>query len=294
MDMPVGQIVGDAVGQIGKAALLAAQRDRVHRRPPLVEAQGAMAGDLAVKLDRAGDVAGLGLARDVAVVDPFQPVGRDLPPGGLHGEDLLGAALQRGRDPIDGDRQLAQDPPQTPEPGARAVIIVRFHVPVALAGPGLGADDLGQERLGGGVAMLDAVLAAFLVVQHDLDRDARAARPARVWWGGAMADQVAAVAAWLHPGHSRSSGPGGGLLATAGGRAPAALGPVCRPRGRGQAANCGNHPARGVENRAAVGGGGSEGGGSPAGGDPPAGPQAPIEAMSITKRYFTSPFSIRS
>jgi hypothetical protein len=44
-------------------------------------------------------------------------------------------------------------------------------------GQACGADDLGQERLGRRVAMEDVVLAPFLVVQHDLHGDLRAAGP---------------------------------------------------------------------------------------------------------------------
>jgi hypothetical protein len=65
-------------------------------------------------------------------------------------------------------------------------------------GQGCGADDLGQERLGGHVAMQDVVLAALLVVQHDLHGDLRAARPARVGRGRAVAGHVAGVAGHIH------------------------------------------------------------------------------------------------
>ena len=41
-----------------------------------------------------------------------------------------------------------EQPVQPPEPGARAVVVDRFHVPVALARPGRGPGDVGQERLG--------------------------------------------------------------------------------------------------------------------------------------------------
>jgi hypothetical protein len=45
--------------------------------------------------------------------------------------------------------------------------------------PGQGAapDDLRQKGFGRGVAVKDAVFAAFFVVQHELDSDMRAARP---------------------------------------------------------------------------------------------------------------------
>jgi hypothetical protein len=69
---------------------------------------------------------------------------------------------------------------------------------VALAGPRRGADDLGQERLRGGVAMQDVVLAAFLVIDDELDRDAGIVRPARMRDVAAIADHVAGIAVGGH------------------------------------------------------------------------------------------------
>jgi hypothetical protein len=65
---------------------------------------------------------------------------------------------------------------------------------VALARPRRGADDLGQKRLGRGVAMQHAVLAAFLVIDDELDGHKRAARPFRVRRILAIAAHVSLVA----------------------------------------------------------------------------------------------------
>ena len=132
----------------------------------------------------------------VAVVDPFQAVRGDLPLRLLHGGDgLRGCAAIAVATRIDGDRDVAlgESAPQPPEAGARAVFVDRLHVHVALAGPGLRADDLRQERLGGGVAVQDVVLAALLVVDDELHRDHRAARPFRVGRVAAVADHVARI-----------------------------------------------------------------------------------------------------
>ena len=131
----------------------------------------------------------LGLGGVVAVVDPAQAVGGDLPAGVLHGGDLGGGAGEGGGDAVDGDGEVAGDEEvaEAPEAGAGAVFVDRFHVPVALAGPGLGAGDLGEEALGGGVAVEDRVLAALLVVEDEADGDLGAAGPV----GGG---RVAAVA----------------------------------------------------------------------------------------------------
>src|SRR5262249_14718642 len=64
---------------------------------------------------------------------------------------------------------------------------------VALSRPGLGADDLRQERLGGGVAMEDTVLAALLVVDDELHGEARIAGPARMRRPAAIADHVPGI-----------------------------------------------------------------------------------------------------
>ena len=194
VDVPEGQLVGIGVGQILEAALLAAQRHRVHGRPALVEAQGPRARDLRVQLDRLPDVLGLDLARDVLVVDPLQPVGRHLPSGIDHGAGLFGAAGQRRRHAVAGDGNALEHPVKPPEARAGAVVVDRFHVPVALALPGLGADDFRQEGFRGGVAMLDRVLATFLVVHDDLHGDACAARPFRIGRLGPVTSHVPAVA----------------------------------------------------------------------------------------------------
>ena len=85
--------------------------------------------------------------------------------------------------------ELAQD---APDAGARAVLVHRLHRHVAVL-VGLRRDQLGEEGLRGGVAVQHVVLAAFLVVEDELDGDARAARPARVRRARAVAAQVARI-----------------------------------------------------------------------------------------------------
>ena len=152
----------------------------------------------------------------VAVVDPAQAVGGDLPAGVLHGGDLGGGAGEGGGDAVDGDRDAAGDEEvaQAPEAGAGAVFVDRLHVPVALAGPGLGARDLGEEALGGGVAVEDAVLAALLVVEDEADGDRCAARPVGEGRVAAVALHVPRIAHASPPLRSlgQSSAGGGGAV----------------------------------------------------------------------------------
>src|SRR5690606_17308818 len=145
--------------------------------------------------------------RHVLVLDPLQAVARDLPAGLLHGADLGGRAGKRGRDAVDGDRDpgLGEDAVKPPETGAGAVFVDRLHVPVTLARPLRGADDLGEEGLGGLIAVEDAVLAALLVVDDELHRDPGAVRPARIGRRRAIAMHVAGISVHGPPPQHRAS-----------------------------------------------------------------------------------------
>ena len=79
-------------------------------------------------------------------------------------------------------------------PTPAAVLVGRLHERVALAGQRR-EGRVGQRALRGAVAVQDVGLRARLVVHGDLDRDARAARPARVGRVAAVADHVARVVA---------------------------------------------------------------------------------------------------
>src|SRR4051812_12443868 len=131
--------------------------------------------------DRLLEMSPLLVFAEILVLDPFEAVARDLPAGLLHGFRLLGRTLKRGRDAIDSERNIAgrEQAPEPPEAGSGAVFVDRLHVPVALTGPRLGADDLRKEGFRRGVAMEDVVLAAFLVIEHELHRDRGASRPSR-------------------------------------------------------------------------------------------------------------------
>jgi hypothetical protein len=192
---PVGQVVGVGIGGILEAAFGHDERRGVFRAAAGVPAERPLAGHLPVDGDGGVEVALLVVAGEILVVDPLEAVAGDLPVCLAHGRDGLRVAHERGGDAEDGHRDVSagQQAVQAPEAGARAVFVDRFHVGVALAGPRGGADGLRQEGFRGRVAVQDIVLAAFLVVHHDLDRDAGAARPARVRRRSAIADHVARV-----------------------------------------------------------------------------------------------------
>src|SRR6185369_6092064 len=97
--------------------------------------------------------------------------------------------------------ELAQDAPGA---GARAVFVNAFHGQV----PGRKArrvEHLGQELFRPGVAVQYRVLAAFLVVQDELQGDARAAGPSSVGRVAAVAGEIARVRGSAVVGHDGCS-----------------------------------------------------------------------------------------
>ena len=106
----------------------------------------------------------------------------DLPAGGIHGRDMVRRTCQRRGDTVDRHRYagLGKHAVQAPEACAGAIFVDRLHVPVALAGPGSSSNHFRQEGLRGRIAMQDAVLAAFFVVDDELHGDMGATRPFRV------------------------------------------------------------------------------------------------------------------
>ncbi len=211
---PVWQVVGIRIRQIEKPAGLHDQRIGVDRRTAGVPADRPFPGRLRVDADRLGDAGALLVLRHVLVFDPFQSVAGDVPVRLVHRRDDLRIAGERGRHAEYGDTDTAfrEHTPQSPEAGARAVFEHGFDVGMALSGPGLRPQHIGEERLGGRIAMENIVFAALLEIHHELDGDAGAIGPARVRRIAAIAAQVARVACVGHrrgtPGqvHSRCGG----------------------------------------------------------------------------------------
>ena len=119
---------------------------------------------------------------------------------GDHRPDHLRVALRRHGHGEHGERHVAslEQLEQAPDPGAAAVFVERFHAHVAHALQGLGSHHLGKERLGLLVAMQDAALATFFVIEHEGQGDAGIAGPVRVGRVVAVSDQVA----WVVSAHS--------------------------------------------------------------------------------------------
>src|SRR5262249_14546080 len=84
----------------------------------------------------------------------------------------------------------------------------RFDVHVALPRPWCRAKHVGEKGFGRGVAMQDIALSTFLVIQHELHGDARAARPARVGRIAAVTGEIARIfreIRWRHASSYTSS-----------------------------------------------------------------------------------------
>src|SRR5690606_22338017 len=105
------------------------------------------------------------------------------------------AALQRGGNSVDGDPNPAggEQAVQPPAAGAGAILVDRFHAPVALARPRRRTHALAEEPFGRRVAVQDAALATFLVIDDELYGDVGATRPLQVRGGLAIAEHVAGV-----------------------------------------------------------------------------------------------------
>ncbi|EON20068.1 amidohydrolase [Cupriavidus sp. GA3-3] len=198
---PEGQVVAVVVRVVQEAAVLHHQAARVGAVAAGVPAQRQFAGQVLDDLHADAHVLALGGFVEALVVDPAPAVAGDLVAQFDKSAGQFRMALQRHRHAEDGQRQAAllELAQQAPDAGARAVFVDALHAHVAV-GVGRGADDLGEELLGGGVAVQHAVFAAFFVVEDELQRNARTARPAGVRRPGAVTDEIAWIAGLEHGG----------------------------------------------------------------------------------------------
>ncbi len=88
--VPIGQVVGVAVGVVDEAAFLGDQPGGVGAGAALVPAQRPLAGQGLVDLDGLGDVLAFQRFGEMLVVDPAIAVAGDLPAGLQHGLDGVG------------------------------------------------------------------------------------------------------------------------------------------------------------------------------------------------------------
>ena len=190
-----GQLIAVIVGVVDETAVLDHQAPRVRAGPAGVPAERPYARQPAVDLDRALHVLALELERDVLVVDPAPAMARDLVTGLEERFDRGRVALHGHRHAEHSERQLVarEELEQPPYPNAGAVLVDRLHGHMAYALERLGAHDLGEERLRSVVAVEDGILAAFLVVEHELQREPRTSGPFRPGRLRPVADKVTRV-----------------------------------------------------------------------------------------------------
>nr|GEU28080.1 hypothetical protein [Tanacetum cinerariifolium] len=192
--LPERQVVAVVIGVVGEAAVFHDQPARIGRVAPRVPALRRAARQVADDVHGFLHVGALGGFVHVLVADPAQAVAGDFVAQRLERGHRLGMALERHRHAKHGERQLAvfEQAQHAPQARARAVFVQRLHAHVAV-GKRRRADDLGQKGLGTGVAVQYTVLGALLVVEHELQRHARLARPPGVGRRGTVADQVARI-----------------------------------------------------------------------------------------------------
>src|SRR5258706_12724431 len=163
--------------------------------PSRVPAERTAARRLRQALDREPDVLALDRLAHELVVDPAPAVAHHLVAGLDDRPRRLRVPFERHRDGEEADRDpaLGEEAHEPPEAGAATVLVDRLHLEIAHAAERLGADHLPQEGLRFGVAVEDRSLAALLVVDDDLQGQARLAGPLRIGWGPAVADQVTGI-----------------------------------------------------------------------------------------------------
>jgi hypothetical protein len=136
----------------------------------------------------------LALLRDLLIVDPAPAMAGDLVAELHERAREFGMPLDRHADAEHGQRQpallkLAQN---APDARTRAVLIDRLHARVSRR-IGRDADDFGKELLGRGIAMQNAVLPAFFIVEDELNSHTRFAGPVSLNGMSAVADEIAWV-----------------------------------------------------------------------------------------------------
>ena len=163
--------------------------------PPDIPPFGLFADGFFVDLQRAAQVFALLFGGGEGIVNPPQSVGGDFPLRFFHRGDRFGISRQRHGDAKDGNGQAAnlEHSAQPPKTGAGAVFIDGLHVHMPDAGKRLRADDFREKRLRSGIAVKNAVFAAFLIVDDKLHGDFGAAGPPRARRVFAVTNEVAGI-----------------------------------------------------------------------------------------------------
>src|SRR5271154_3852823 len=124
----------------------------------------------------------LGCFGDVVIVEPAPPVIDDVAALTRHRLGGLRVALERHADGIDrrDNLPLGEDAHETPKADTTAVFVGRLHIKIARALEWGRHEKVGQARLGDLVAVQHAVLATLLIVDDEIEGEARPTGPTRV------------------------------------------------------------------------------------------------------------------
>jgi len=108
----------------------------------------------------------------------------------------LRVALERHADGIDGRDHLplGEDAHETPEADATAVFVGRLHIKIARALEWGRHEKVGQARFGDFVAVQHTALATLLIVDDEIEGEARPTGPTRIWRLVGIADEIARIA----------------------------------------------------------------------------------------------------
>ena len=142
----------------------------------------------------------LGCFADAVIIEPAPPVIDDIAALTRHRLGGLRVAFERRADGIDrrDHLPLGEDAHETPEADTTAVFVGRLHIEIARALKWRRHDKVGEARLGDLVAVQYAALSALLLVDDEIEGEARPTGPTRVRRLVSIADEIARIA-----GHQR-------------------------------------------------------------------------------------------
>src|SRR5579872_4617278 len=193
---PEGQLVAEIVAIVRKAAMLDQKSARVDAWPAVEPSDRRRAGQLLDSGDGELDMLPLLVFRRLMIVEPAPAVADDFVARLGKGAGQFGIHLQAANHAQHADlhTKALEDAQQPPAADPRPIFENRFNKKAAPAAIGREAD-IGEKVFGMGVALQNRMLAAGLDIEVEIDRDPRAARPARMRRVGAIAKKVSRRAA---------------------------------------------------------------------------------------------------
>src|SRR5215469_5153646 len=193
---PIWQLVIVGVAVIKEPAFLNDEAPCIGARRADVPADRPRSGQSPNCLDGEADMLSLGCFVDAVIVEPAPPVIDDVAALTRHRLGGLRVTLERHADGIDrrDHLSLGENAHQTPETDTTTVFVGRLHIEIARALKWGRHEKVGQARLGDLVAVQHAALATLLIVDDEIEGEARATGPTRVRRLVGIADEIARIA----------------------------------------------------------------------------------------------------